>query len=1021
MSYALVSKPKEVAAPVIRTNKASAGLRICDADDALEGEADRAADAVMSGRGGWPAFSLSRMTIAAPLQRECSCGGTCDACSQQTLQRSETRRARSLGAPAIVDAALRSRGHEIAPATLGFMQARFGRDFRRVRIHTDETAARSAQAVSANAYTVGERIVFGSGRYAPESHNGRRLLAHELAHVVQQQGTRMPVLQRDDVSPANETDGATGNTLLAQALKAADQRRWEVAARLANDLDPYQLKSFVQTQEILQAPGDPNWVYYLHLGALQAGLGAGSPIAKATEATYQAVKQREDARDNKQPADQNGGSPRPPAETSSAGVGGSGAVTVAEKKAQCEAGQPSDLKVFPLKLHYDLSIKKFDLTEAPIQAQRTGDEILVSQPINAVYAEPTFRRETKTLPLQTFTGGIRLRLDDVVRVHLYDFNEYRCVTGEDMLRLSHASDMATLAGILKTVGFAANLAAPGVASALAGAAVGVGAEAASQKSNVDLGLQDEIHWGQIAFDALLQLVLQKFGQSLGEWAVNKMVGVATGVSRRALELAVRSAVDGTNAALQAQLVIAANKLFESGANEKKPVTTKEFILDLADQFAQGALLGAIMAIVHQREPGVPGQSPSGAEPQAESRGIVPEHPEPKSEAQSPESSKPTPAESRRPPGPAAQNAGTAPATRPMERTPSASHSEPRSAADPEVHQSEQRTPASRPEEPQQISKEDAIAEAPTGDGHEAVVTKDAIAICSPPPCPVIHVEFERELAENPWAKKRYDEIQAMRQTNPDQAAKSAARLIKVLEMVRRRRSLPAAAPLVPPDTVKGADVFGELSAELDLPPTKSEASQQQAQQGSAVKDSASGKTPLTEQQLREHLARERGFSFSKPGAPAVDPAEVGRGIGPAAGGRAAGQAVFAAAQITNKRGELVTIGVAAYFGGGDKHAEEQALTNLERAVAHGNAEGGELLVVVDQDPCGPNRNDCAAIISNFAAKYKLTLKIRVPTGPSMRPGAAPDDQVRPRTAQMRSQREDMPPVQLRDFQDENAH
>src|SRR5581483_11064255 len=68
------------------------------------------------------------------------------------------------------------------------MEAHFGYDFGGVRVHTDDQAADSARAVNALAYTVGRSIVFGSGQYAPQSAGGRSLLAHELAHVVQQGG-----------------------------------------------------------------------------------------------------------------------------------------------------------------------------------------------------------------------------------------------------------------------------------------------------------------------------------------------------------------------------------------------------------------------------------------------------------------------------------------------------------------------------------------------------------------------------------------------------------------------------------------------------------------------------------------------------------------------------------------------------------------------------------------------------------------------------------------------------------------
>ena len=83
-----------------------------------------------------------------------------------------------------------------------------------------------------------------------------------------------------------------------------------------------------------------------------------------------------------------------------------------------------------------------------------------------------------------------------------------------------------------------------------------------------------------------------------------------------------------------------------------------------------------------------------------------------------------------------------------------------------------------------ILKEDAIAKKPTDDGHEAVVTKQGVAKCSPSPCPVIHVEYAKELAEFPKLKERNDKIQALRKTNPDKAAIEAADLIRTLEAAR---------------------------------------------------------------------------------------------------------------------------------------------------------------------------------------------------------------------------------------------
>ena len=95
-------------------------------------------------------------------------------------------------APASVDQTLAGPGRPLAPALRQEMELRFGHDFSRVRVHSGPAAEQSAQDVSANAYTAGHNVVFGAGRFAPETHAGRWLLAHELTHVVQQSRSQSP-------------------------------------------------------------------------------------------------------------------------------------------------------------------------------------------------------------------------------------------------------------------------------------------------------------------------------------------------------------------------------------------------------------------------------------------------------------------------------------------------------------------------------------------------------------------------------------------------------------------------------------------------------------------------------------------------------------------------------------------------------------------------------------------------------------------------------------------------------------
>lgn len=129
------------------------------------------------------------------LQRACACGGKCSECqANQTWHEDELLQTKRIGSveagqstvPPAVHDVLRSPGHPLAPSARSFMESRFRRDFSGVRVHSDEKAAESARSLHALGYTVGRDIVFGAGQYAPGTLAGRRLLAHELTHVVQQ-------------------------------------------------------------------------------------------------------------------------------------------------------------------------------------------------------------------------------------------------------------------------------------------------------------------------------------------------------------------------------------------------------------------------------------------------------------------------------------------------------------------------------------------------------------------------------------------------------------------------------------------------------------------------------------------------------------------------------------------------------------------------------------------------------------------------------------------------------------------
>jgi hypothetical protein len=99
-------------------------------------------------------------------------------------------------------------GEPLDQSTRRTMELKFGRDFRSVRIHKDQRAAESARAVEATAFTFGNDIVFGAGKFAPRTNDGRRLIAHELAHVVEQTqaGDGKRVIQRQSIFTQSSFD-----------------------------------------------------------------------------------------------------------------------------------------------------------------------------------------------------------------------------------------------------------------------------------------------------------------------------------------------------------------------------------------------------------------------------------------------------------------------------------------------------------------------------------------------------------------------------------------------------------------------------------------------------------------------------------------------------------------------------------------------------------------------------------------------------------------------------------------------
>jgi peptidoglycan/xylan/chitin deacetylase (PgdA/CDA1 family) len=185
-------------------------LTINQPGDQYEQEADRVVEQVMRMPDADFAANVRSTSSDGPkVQRKCACGGSgdeCEACKEKQEKEEEGLLQRTTAAtpvahataPPIVHEVLRSPGQPLDAATRAFFEPRFGRDFSRVRVHADAQAAQSAAAVNSLAYTVGHDVAFASGQYGAGTREGNRVLAHELAHVVQQEVRLAPVsVQRD--------------------------------------------------------------------------------------------------------------------------------------------------------------------------------------------------------------------------------------------------------------------------------------------------------------------------------------------------------------------------------------------------------------------------------------------------------------------------------------------------------------------------------------------------------------------------------------------------------------------------------------------------------------------------------------------------------------------------------------------------------------------------------------------------------------------------------------------------------
>lgn len=229
------------ATPALGAGILQTQLAVGRADDPFEREAERTADAIIAPD--WTATAFAeRPAVTASLMRVAQRAvGKNEPLAKKDKDedpRKQLQKQSSGGGPDTVPAGIETSirtmslgGDPIAPSLRSVFETRFGYDFGQVRTHTGPSAAGAAVALNARAFTVGDHIFFGAGEYRPESTQGRRLIAHELTHTIQQQPAGARTARMLPASARVQRDWLPD----PKAAVLAKVRQW------ADELPPYEL------------------------------------------------------------------------------------------------------------------------------------------------------------------------------------------------------------------------------------------------------------------------------------------------------------------------------------------------------------------------------------------------------------------------------------------------------------------------------------------------------------------------------------------------------------------------------------------------------------------------------------------------------------------------------------------------------------------------------------------------------------------------------------------------------------
>jgi len=348
---------------------------------------------------------------------------------------------------------LKGAGQPLSGITRSFFESRFDQDFSQVRIHNDAKAASTTKVVNARAFTLGQDIVFGTGEYSSDTSSRRRLLAHELTHVIQQAcaseihvscNRRHDSLIQRTVEEAealidrhtswgNLDETALGSELLRLALSGQLTLASEVLNELGStDRDDvaYEFMLLVTDQQLVRLAAATASRQFLH--RLFDELTSGSVAAEEQQQADRILN-----------------------------VTASQTVSVG---AFDTAATSRRTKIFPFRLP-GFTV----LDDAPIEARRERGGVWV-RTVTRVLGADMFRAETATLPTEYFIGGIVLPETEVIGVRLYDQGGIiHYTTPLFLIQLANATNQRILEKILEAAGIGLTLG--------TGALAGLGVEA----------------------------------------------------------------------------------------------------------------------------------------------------------------------------------------------------------------------------------------------------------------------------------------------------------------------------------------------------------------------------------------------------------------------------------------------------------------------------------------------------------------------------------------------------------------